>query len=49
LEWLEHVARMDGTRKVRKLLYGRPGRRRKKGRPSLQWTDDVGSDLRNIQ
>jgi len=48
LEWLDHVATMDGTRKVRKLLYCRPGRR-KKGRPSLQWTDDNGSDLRNIQ
>jgi len=49
LEWLEHVARMDSTRKVRKLVYGRPGRWRKKGRPSLQWPDDTGLDLRNIQ
>jgi len=49
LEYLEHVARMDDARIVRKLLYSRPGGRRKKGRPSLKWTDDIGSDLMNIQ
>jgi hypothetical protein len=40
---------MEDTRTVMKLLYGRPGGRRKKGRPSLKWIDDVGLDLRNIQ
>jgi len=40
---------MDGTRIVRKLLYATAGGRRKKGRPSLKWTDDVGLDLRNRQ
>jgi hypothetical protein len=48
LEYLEHVARMVDARTVKKLLYGRPGGRRKKRRPSLKWTDDIGSDLINI-
>jgi hypothetical protein len=30
------------------MLYGRPGGRRKKGRPKLRWLDDEGG-LREIQ
>jgi hypothetical protein len=33
---------------VKKLLEGKPGGRRKEGRPRLQWMDDVESDLRNM-
>jgi hypothetical protein len=30
------------------MLYGRPGGRKKKGRPWLRWLDDVEEDLREI-
>ena len=47
LEWFGHVVRMDGTRTV-KLLEGKPGWGRRKGRPRLRWTDDNESDPRNV-
>jgi hypothetical protein len=48
LEWLGHVIRMDGARRVKKLLEGKPGGGRKKGRPRLRWINDAKSDLRNM-
>jgi hypothetical protein len=48
LEWLGHVVRVDGARMVKKLLEGKPGGGRKKGRPKLRWIGDVESDLRNM-
>jgi len=41
LEWLEHVVRMDGKNTVQKLLEGKTGERRKKGRPRLRQMDDT--------
>jgi hypothetical protein len=32
---------MDGNRVPKRVLYGRPGRRRKRGRLQLRWSDDV--------
>ena len=40
---------MGGTRTVRKILEGKPEGRKKKGKPSLKWTDDAGTDQRNMQ
>jgi hypothetical protein len=39
---------MNGGRIVKKLLEGKPGGERKKGRPRLRWIDYVESDLRNM-
>jgi hypothetical protein len=41
------VERTEDNR-VPKGMFGRPGRRRKKGRPRLRWLDDVEQDLREI-
>jgi hypothetical protein len=38
---------MDGARTVKKLLQGKAGRGKRKGRPRLRWMDDVKMDLRN--
>jgi hypothetical protein len=48
LEWLGLVVRKDGARIVKKLLDGKPGGGRKKGRPRLRWIDDVEMDLSNM-
>jgi hypothetical protein len=39
---------MDGKRKVKKLLEGKPGGGKKKGRLRLKWMDDVEVDVRNM-
>jgi hypothetical protein len=39
---------MDGARIIKKLLEGKPGGERKKGRPRLRWINDVESDVRNM-
>jgi hypothetical protein len=39
---------MDGTRTVRKLVEGKPGGRRKKGRSRSRWMDDVKLELKNM-
>jgi hypothetical protein len=41
LRWLGHLERMDDNRVPKRVLYGRPGGRRKKGRPRLRLLDDV--------
>jgi hypothetical protein len=46
LEWFGHVVRMGGRRTV-KLLEHKPGWGRRKGRPTLRWTDDTEPDPRN--
>jgi hypothetical protein len=38
---------MDGERGVKRLLEGKPGGRRKKGRTRLRWTDSFVLDLMN--
>jgi hypothetical protein len=49
LECLEHVARMEENRLVKRVLEGHPGGRRKTGRPRKQWLDDIEEDLRVIK
>jgi hypothetical protein len=43
-----HLERMDDNKVPKRMLYGRPGGRRKKGRPWLRWLDDVEEDLRKM-
>jgi hypothetical protein len=47
MKWLGDVVRMDGGRTVKKLLEGKPGGGRKKGRPRVRRMDDVEMDLMN--
>jgi hypothetical protein len=47
LRWLGHVEAMDNSRVLKRMLYGRPGGRRKKGELWLGWLDDA-EDLREI-
>jgi hypothetical protein len=42
-----YVERIEDNRVPNRILYGRPGGRRKKRRPRLRWLDDV-EDLREI-
>jgi hypothetical protein len=44
---LGHVVRMDGKRTAKKLLEGKPERRRKKGTLRLRQRNDTELDLRN--
>jgi hypothetical protein len=44
-ERLGHVVRMDSVRTVQRLLVGKLGGRRKRGRPRIRWKDDVEWDL----
>ena len=44
-EWLGHFVRMDFVGTVQRLPVGKPGGRRKRGRPRIRWKDDVELDL----
>jgi hypothetical protein len=44
-----HLERMDDNKVPKRMLYGRPRGRRKKGRPLLRWLDDVEEDLRKMR
>jgi hypothetical protein len=46
LEWLGHVARVEGNRMVKRVSEGHPDGRRKTGRHSKRWLDDIEEDLR---
>lgn len=48
LRWIGHVERMDSTRVPRKMLYGKPGGSRRRGRPRTRWVDDVEADIRSL-
>jgi hypothetical protein len=48
LRWSGHVERTEDNRVPKRMLYGRPGGRRKKGRPRLRWLDEVEEDMREI-
>jgi hypothetical protein len=45
ITWLGHLIRIDQGQMVRKLFDGKPGGRRRPGRPRLRWLDDVEADL----
>jgi hypothetical protein len=48
MRWAGHVARMDGTRGVHRVLVGKPERKRPLGRPRRRWEDNVRRDLWEI-
>ena len=49
LRWLGHVARMDSSNTVRKVLKSEPGGEcRRQGRPSLRWAKQVDENLRTL-
>jgi hypothetical protein len=48
LRWLEHVCGMEEQRDPKKALEGKPGVRRKRGKPRTRWIDIVEDDLRKM-
>ena len=49
ISWLGHVIRMEENRIEKKLFNGKPGGRRRIGRPRLRWLDDAEEDLRKMK
>ncbi|KDR24142.1 hypothetical protein L798_08970 [Zootermopsis nevadensis] len=48
MSWAGHVARMDGTRGVHRVLVGKPEEKRPLGRPRRRWQDNIKWDLWEI-
>ncbi|KDR09738.1 hypothetical protein L798_00248 [Zootermopsis nevadensis] len=48
MRWTGHVARMDGTRSVHRVLVGKPEGKRPLGRPRRRWEDNLRRDLWEI-
>jgi hypothetical protein len=48
MRWAGHVARMGETRKIYRILVGKPDRKRPLGRPRRMWVDNIKMDLREI-
>ncbi|KAJ4444299.1 hypothetical protein ANN_06091 [Periplaneta americana] len=48
LRWAGHVARMDESRNVYRVLVGRPEGKRPLGRPRRKWEDNIKMDLRKV-
>jgi hypothetical protein len=46
LEWLGHVIRMNHTKEANKCFESKPEGRRKVGRHTLRWLEDVENALR---
>jgi hypothetical protein len=46
LEWAGHLVRMSDVRTVKKVFLGKSGRRRKAGRPKLEWLVCIENDLK---
>ena len=46
LRWAGHVARMEQSRNVYRVLVGKPEGRRPLGRPKRRWEDNIKIDLR---
>jgi hypothetical protein len=45
LEWAGHLERMSDDKTVKKVFLGKPGGRRKAGRPKLRWLDCIENSL----
>jgi hypothetical protein len=48
MRWAGHVARMEGERKLYKVLVGKPEGKRPLGRPRRRWEDGIRMDLGEI-
>jgi hypothetical protein len=48
LRWAGHVARMEKTKGVYRVLVGNPEGKRPLGRPRCRWEDNIKLDLREI-
>ena len=48
LRWVGHVARMEQSRNVYRLLVEKPGGKRPLGRPRCRWEDNTKIDLREV-
>lgn len=48
IRWLGHIIRMPEERAVQKILLGKPGGTRKRGRPRRKWITAVEDDLRKM-
>jgi hypothetical protein len=46
LEWAGHLVRISDDRTVKKVFLGKPGGRRKAGRPKLKWLDCIENGLK---
>ncbi|KDR19811.1 hypothetical protein L798_04744, partial [Zootermopsis nevadensis] len=49
VRWAGHVARMDGTRGVHRVLVGKPEGKRPLRRPRRRWEDNLRRDLWEIE
>jgi hypothetical protein len=47
-EWACNLIRMSDDWTVKKVMLGKPGRRRKAGRPKLRWLDCIENDLKSM-
>jgi hypothetical protein len=48
MRWAGHVAGMGERRGVYRVLVGKPGGKRRLGRPRLRWEDNVEMDLQAV-
>jgi hypothetical protein len=48
MRWAGHVARMDGTRGMHRVLVGKSEGKRQLGRPRRRWEDNLRRDLWEI-
>jgi hypothetical protein len=46
--WAGHVVGMSVDRTIKKVFLGKPGGRRKAGRPKLRWLDCIENDLKSM-
>jgi hypothetical protein len=49
MRWAGYVARTGEKRNTYRLLVGKAGGKRPRGRPSLRWVDNIRMDLGNIK
>ena len=48
LKWAGHVACMEQSRNVYRVLVGKPESKRPLGRPRCKWEDNIKMDLREV-